>query len=89
MQRLSGLGKNDLLRMLPRKLKVCNVAQLFIIYYHNTLIDLYLAEPILIAKSIIILDVKPWDDETNMREMEKEVRKIETDGLLWGACKFP
>jgi len=45
-------------------------------------------KPTLIAKSIIILDVKPWDDETNMREMEKEVRKIETDGLLWGASKL-
>jgi len=53
------------------------------------LIDLYLVEPALIAKSNIILDVKPWDDETDMREMEKAVRKIEIDGLLWGAGKFP
>lgn len=39
----------------------------------------------MIAKSNIILDVKPWDDETDMKAMETEVRKIETDGLLWGA----
>ena len=52
-----------------------------------SLIDLYLLEPALIAKSNIVLDVKPWDDETNMQNMEKEVRKIEIDGLLWGACK--
>lgn len=45
-------------------------------------------KPVLIAKSNIILDVKPWDDETDMKEMEKEVRKIETDGLLWGAAKL-
>ena len=45
-------------------------------------------EPTLIAKSNIILDVKPWDDETDMAEMEKLVRSIEADGLLWGACKF-
>lgn len=32
--------------------------------------------------------MKPWDDETDMKEMENEVRKIETDGLLWGACEF-
>lgn len=32
--------------------------------------------------------MKPWDDETDMKEMENAVRKIETDGLLWGACKF-
>ncbi len=42
-------------------------------------------EPALIAKSNIILDVKPWDDETDMKEMEKQVRAIEADGLLWGA----
>ena len=47
-----------------------------------------LSEPALIAKSNIILDVKPWDDETDMKEMEKLVRSIEADGLLWGACKF-
>jgi len=43
---------------------------------------------VLIAKSNILLDVKPWDDETDMAELEKEVRKIETDGLLWGASKL-
>jgi len=34
------------------------------------------------------LDVKPWDDETDMDKMEQAVRGIEMDGLLWGACKF-
>jgi len=41
-------------------------------------------KPALIAKSSILLDVKPWDDETDMKEMEKLVRTIEMDGLLWG-----
>ncbi|XP_029675233.1 elongation factor 1-delta-like isoform X1 [Formica exsecta] len=45
-------------------------------------------KPTLIAKSNIILDVKPWDDETDMNEMQNAVRKIETDGLLWGASKL-
>ncbi|XP_076682168.1 elongation factor 1-delta isoform X2 [Andrena cerasifolii] len=45
-------------------------------------------KPALIAKSNIILDVKPWDDETDMKAIEVEVRKIETDGLLWGASKL-
>lgn len=40
-----------------------------------------------IAKSSVLLDVKPWDDETDMKVMEAEVRKIEMDGLLWGAGK--
>jgi elongation factor 1-beta len=45
-------------------------------------------KPALIAKSSILLDVKPWDDETDMAEMEKLVRSIEADGLLWGASKL-
>ncbi|KAL1123567.1 hypothetical protein AAG570_002643, partial [Ranatra chinensis] len=45
-------------------------------------------KPVLIAKSNIILDVKPWDDETNMKEMEAQVRKVTTDGLVWGASKL-
>merc|ERR1712116_94255 len=32
--------------------------------------------------------VKAWDDETDMAEMEKLVRKIECEGLLWGAAKL-
>ena len=46
------------------------------------------AEPGVIAKSNIILDVKPWDDETDMSKLEECVRSIEMDGLLWGACKL-
>ncbi|XP_050299869.1 elongation factor 1-beta'-like [Anthonomus grandis grandis] len=45
-------------------------------------------KPELIAKSSVVLDVKPWDDETDMKEMEKLVRSIEMDGLVWGASKL-
>jgi len=45
-------------------------------------------KPVLIAKSNIILDIKPWDDETDLAEMEKCVRSIEMDGLLWGSSKL-
>merc|ERR1712179_626215 len=41
-----------------------------------------------IAKSNIILDIKPWDDETDMAELEKNIRSIEMDGLLWGTGKL-
>jgi len=41
-----------------------------------------------IAKSNVILDVKPWDDETDMKVLETEVRKIQMDGLLWGTSKL-
>jgi len=45
-------------------------------------------KPTLIAKSNIILDVKPWDDETDMKELEAKVRTVSMDGLLWGASKL-
>lgn len=35
----------------------------------------------------MILDVKPWDDTTDLKEMEGLVRSIEQDGLIWGAAK--
>ncbi|KAI9727497.1 MAG: Translation elongation factor 1 beta [Chrysothrix sp. TS-e1954] len=40
------------------------------------------------AKSIVTMEVKPWDDETDMKELEKGVRSIEKDGLTWGASKL-
>ncbi|XP_054840753.1 elongation factor 1-delta isoform X2 [Eublepharis macularius] len=45
-------------------------------------------KPGLIAKSSILLDVKPWDDETDMAKMEERVRTIQMDGLVWGASKL-
>ena len=41
-----------------------------------------------LSKSMIVLDVKPWDDETDLAELEKFVRAVEHDGLLWGASKL-
>ena len=32
--------------------------------------------------------LQPWDDETDMDEMLKNVKSIEMDGLLWGASKL-
>lgn len=40
------------------------------------------------AKSNVILDVKPWDDETDMAELEKAVRSVEMPGLMWGISKL-
>lgn len=40
-----------------------------------------------IAKSSVVLDVKVWDDETDLKEVERQVRLITMDGLLWGASK--
>lgn len=41
-----------------------------------------------VAKSVVTLQVKPWDDETDMEAMEKSVREIEKDGLVWGKSKL-
>ncbi|KAL5496180.1 hypothetical protein EMCRGX_G012418 [Ephydatia muelleri] len=46
------------------------------------------AKPALIPKSNIILAVKPWDDETNMAQVEEKVRSIQAEGLVWGASKL-
>merc|ERR1712168_170486 len=46
------------------------------------------AKPGPIARSQIMLDIKPWDDETDMKMMENQIRTIEMDGLVWGASKL-
>merc|ERR1712168_260701 len=45
-------------------------------------------KPALIAKTSVLLDVKPWDDETDMEAMKKACKSIEMDGLVWGATKL-
>ncbi|XP_046856224.1 elongation factor 1-delta-like [Xenia sp. Carnegie-2017] len=45
-------------------------------------------KPVVVAKSNIILDVKPWDDETDMKKLEECVRSVQKDGLVWGTSKL-
>ncbi|KAH8889454.1 hypothetical protein GQ53DRAFT_723059 [Thozetella sp. PMI_491] len=40
------------------------------------------------AKSVVIIDIKPWDDTTDLTALETLVRGIEKDGLVWGASKL-
>lgn len=40
------------------------------------------------AKSIVTLDVKPWDDETDLDEMLANVKAVAMDGLVWGGHQF-
>ena len=44
-------------------------------------------KPVLIAKSCIKMDVKVWDDETDLKALEEKIKAIEMPGLLWGQCK--
>ena len=46
------------------------------------------AKPKIAAKSVVTMDIKPWDDETDMVALEAGVRAIEKDGLVWGASKL-
>lgn len=41
-----------------------------------------------IAKTSVLLDIKPWDDETDMDAMLKACKTIEKEGLVWGASKL-
>merc|ERR1712227_262544 len=45
-------------------------------------------KPKVIAKTSVLFDVKPWDDETDMDAMKKACVSIEMDGLVWGATKL-
>jgi translation elongation factor EF-1beta len=45
-------------------------------------------KPTVIAKSSVLFDVKPWDDETDMKGLEESVRNITMDGLVWGTAKL-
>ncbi|KAL2113867.1 hypothetical protein VUR80DRAFT_1992 [Thermomyces stellatus] len=45
-------------------------------------------KPKVVAKSVVTMEIKPWDDETDMKALEEAVRAIEKDGLVWGASKL-
>ncbi|KAF3326209.1 Elongation factor 1-beta [Carex littledalei] len=40
------------------------------------------------GKSSVLMDIKPWDDETDMKKLEEAVRSVQMPGLLWGASKL-
>lgn len=40
------------------------------------------------AKSAVTLEVKPWDDETDLDELLANVKNIKWDGLTWGAHQW-
>jgi len=42
----------------------------------------------LAGKSSVLIDIKPWDDETDMKKLEEAVKSIQMEGLFWGASKL-
>ena len=44
--------------------------------------------PALVAKSSLLLDVRPWSDDTDTAKLEEGVRSMQADGLVWGSSKL-
>jgi elongation factor 1-beta len=45
-------------------------------------------EKVVIAKSSILIDIKPWDDTTDLKALAAKLHAIEKDGLIWGDHKL-
>ncbi|KAL0713609.1 hypothetical protein Bca4012_020589 [Brassica carinata] len=41
------------------------------------------------GKSSVLMEVKQWDDDTDMKKLEACVRAVEMPGLLWAAKLVP
>jgi len=41
------------------------------------------SKKVVIAKSLVLFDVKPYDEETNLDDLAQKIFKIEKDGLFW------
>lgn len=39
------------------------------------------------AKSSTIFEIKPWDAEIDLKTIEKQVRNISMDGLVWNSSE--
>ena len=44
--------------------------------------------PDLVAKSSILLDVKPWDSDRDIAKLEECIRSVQEDGLVWASSKL-
>ncbi|CAI9160145.1 unnamed protein product, partial [Rangifer tarandus platyrhynchus] len=44
--------------------------------------------PDLVAKSSILLGVKPWDGDTDIAKLEECIRSVQEDGLVWASSKL-
>lgn len=66
----------------------CGLLPLSLVTGPSLFFFFFFLEPSVIAKSSILLDVKPWDDETDMAKLEECVRSIQMEGLVWGQCKY-
>ena len=64
----------------PRKLRRC-------IYYHNSFNIAILEHEFssqAVEKSLVVLQVKPWEADTDLEMVWREIIKFEKEGLTWG-----
>ena len=81
MMLLLQFARNAWQNMLPKNLKASsNGSFVSMKVKYNVSV-----EPAVVAKSSVVLEVKPWDDETDMKALEQAVRSIQMDGLVWGS----
>lgn len=45
-------------------------------------------KPVVAAKSEVELEVKPWDEETDMKELTRMVKAIQMPGLVWSTANL-
>jgi len=43
---------------------------------------------VVIAKSAVVLDIKPWDDTIDLKAMEVKIREIKMEGLEWKSSEI-
>jgi elongation factor 1-beta len=43
---------------------------------------------VVIAKSAVVLDIKPWDDSVDLKALEEKIRTIEMEGLEWKSSEI-
>nr|CCC93726.1 putative translation elongation factor 1-beta [Trypanosoma congolense IL3000] len=46
------------------------------------------SKKVVIAKSSILFDIKPWDDTVDLEKLAEKLHAIQRDGLLWGDHKL-
>ncbi|VAI82799.1 hypothetical protein VPH35_127222 [Triticum aestivum] len=40
------------------------------------------------GKSSVLMDIRPWNDQTDMKKLEEAVCSVQMEGLTWGASKL-
>lgn len=75
-----------LLRSLPRVRARTHTSHFVCLPRHSSSFSLIFFSHF--RKSIVTIDIKPWDDTADLPALEKKIRTIEKQGLVWGQSKI-